>query len=1161
MPLRVRFILAVLCLLATPAVAFAQGDYFGRNKVQYRDFKWEIISTPHFEIYYYQGEEEAAYDAARMAERSYNRLSRILQHRFSDKVPIILYASHTDFQQTNVLSGFISEGTGGVTEFNKNRILLPFTGSYAELEHVLTHELVHAFQGDVLYGAGPGVSILNPMAFVAPLWFMEGMAEYLSLGRIDAYTHMWLRDAALQGYLPPSIPAMDYSFGVYRFGQALFAYIGDRYGDRKIGEILRKTGRMRNLNEAFRSSIGKDIEKLSDEWNEHVRKTYLPQIKDYDKPQSFARQLTDVRESRAGFHLAPAISPRGDKMVFISNNSLYNDIYLASAINGEVISKLVEGERSADFESLRFFSTSISWSPDEQYIAFPAKVGARDALYIMDVRRKQVVRRIKVDLDGATSPSWSPDGSKLVFVGLLGGQSDLYIVDASGGNLKALTRDRYTDRDPVWSPDGKTIAFSTDRGDVTNFRTLTFGYQQLALYDLATDKVEKVPGQIGKSISPQWSADSGKIAFISDRTGISNIFIWDRKSGETYQITNILTGVTNVTAAGPAISWAQKSDRLVFSALSWGGFDLFAISNPAGLMKEPYDHDKAATPGAAPTAQQLAPPLRTEPQVEALAAGDGDTTAPDITATEVEPVSTSPDTTTLEEQSFSQSAPEAVTPVQTIVTAPPDTSSATVETAPDDLSAETEPDDLSADTMEDDLSADTVEDGDSEDSDLPQRMPDPLMPFQPILDGIGPGGELPDTTAWSDGTFTKKKYSPRFGLDFIGGNAGYATNIGLVGSSILSFSDILNNHNILIGANVFGSLTDANLLLQYTNRSRRINWSVAAFQFRYDMFYDPRSPVLTQVTTQINRGVQFHVSHPFSKFNRIELGVQGINRSRELVDVSFSYFYGIRRTRRGSLGSVNFIQPTAALITDNTLYGITGPIAGGRGRLEVTPTFGELQFTRVVVDYRKYFNVLQRYAFAFRMYGLASEGRDQELYPFGGPYDFRGADYWSVWGSKVAMVNAEFRFPMIELLAMGWPLPLAFQQIRGSLFVDVGSAWDQTTSREQANQYAGYPNVGEFVEGSLVRPGGLGPGTMEEIAGGPVAVAYGIGMRARLGFLILKFDIAHQLDLGRRPDWYNKENLPNVPEGLESEFPGTRSYRLRNALDDTQFFFTIGADF
>jgi len=439
-------------------------------------------------------------------------------------------------------------------------------------------------------------------------------------------------------------------------------------------------------------------------------------------------------------------------------------------------------------------------------------------------------------------------------------------------------------------------------------------------------------------------------------------------------------------------------------------------------------------------------------------------------------------------------------------------------------------------------------------------LEEPKFPFAPIMGGIGPGGELPDTTAWTDGTFQKKKYSPRFGLDFIGGNAGYTTQVGLVGSSILSFSDILNNHNILVGANVFGSLTDANLLLQYTNRTNRINWSVAAFQFSYDMFYDPLSPVLTQVTSQINRGIQFHVSRPFSKFNRFEIGIQGVHRSRELVDVSFNYF-AIRRTRRGSLGSVNFIQPTVALITDNALYGITGPIAGGRGRLEVAPVFGELQFTRAVLDYRKYFNVMQRYAFAFRLFGMASEGRDQELYPFGGPYDFRGTDYWSVWGSKIAMVNAEFRFPLIEVLAMGWPLPLAFQQIRGSLFVDVGSVWDQQTSPEQANQYAGYPNVGEYQEGRLVRPDGLGPGTIEEIAGGPVAVAYGIGMRARVGFLILKFDIAHQLDLGKRPGWYNNENLPNVPKGLESEFPGTRSHRLRSALDDTQFFFTIGADF
>ena len=97
--------------------------------------------------------------------------------------------------------------------------------------------------------------------------------------------------------------------------------------------------------------------------------------------------------------------------------------------------------------------------------------------------------------------------------------------------------------------------------------------------------------------------------------------------------------------------------------------------------------------------------------------------------------------------------------------------------------------------------------------------------------------------------------------------------------------------------------------------------------------------------------------------------------------------------------------------------------------------------------------------------------------------------------------------------------------------------------------------------GRLVRANGLGPSTIEELAGCPLAIAYGVGLRARVGFLILKFDIAHQLDLGQRPGWYNNENFTNVPQGLESEFPGTRSYRLKNALDDTQFFFTIGADF
>src|SRR5687768_3022475 len=164
----------------TLAARDAGAQYFGRNKVQYHSFDFQIIRTEHFDVYYYDQERAAVMDAARMAERSYARLSKILQHEFRQRKPIILYASHTDFQQTNALSGFIDESTGGVTEAYKNRIIMPFTGSYADFDHVLNHEMVHAFQYDVIFSRG----VLNESspfgAARMPLWFMEGMAEYLS---------------------------------------------------------------------------------------------------------------------------------------------------------------------------------------------------------------------------------------------------------------------------------------------------------------------------------------------------------------------------------------------------------------------------------------------------------------------------------------------------------------------------------------------------------------------------------------------------------------------------------------------------------------------------------------------------------------------------------------------------------------------------------------------------------------------------------------------------------------------------------------------------------------------------------------------------------------------------------------------------------------------
>src|SRR5688572_32075439 len=187
-------LLVVLIMLAWVPATNAQ--YFGTNKVQYETFDFKVLTTEHFDIYFYPEEEAAVQLAARMAERWYARLSKLLKHELSGRQPLVLYAAHPHFQQTTTLPGEVGEGTGGVTEMFKRRIVLPFAGGLAETDHVLGHELVHAFQFDMANRRDFEGNPVGPAVMRLPLWFIEGMAEYLSLGPVDANTAMWIRDAS-----------------------------------------------------------------------------------------------------------------------------------------------------------------------------------------------------------------------------------------------------------------------------------------------------------------------------------------------------------------------------------------------------------------------------------------------------------------------------------------------------------------------------------------------------------------------------------------------------------------------------------------------------------------------------------------------------------------------------------------------------------------------------------------------------------------------------------------------------------------------------------------------------------------------------------------------------------------------------------------------------
>lgn len=581
--------LAIVVLLAVLPVWSQTGNYFGQNKVLYKDFDWAVFCTEHFDVYYYPEEEKAACDAAPMAERGYDYLSEVLNHEIKERIPLILYASLNDFQQTNVVQGLIDQGTRGVTESLKNRIVIPLTGSYREFNHVLVHEMVHAFQFDLMSNAN-----FKNKRFDPPLWFVEGMAEYLSLG-MDNITRMWVRDGLLNDKLL-TVSQLNgiFDIRVYRLGQSLWHYIVETYGKEVIGKIFKAAVRAGNVEMAIKKVLGIDSKELTRAWHEYAGKLVLPQDPTLQTPDQIAEQITHKASYYHRMNLVPSVSPDGNHIAYVANKDLKEDIYLLSRDeNGKITDeRLIRGGESKRFESLRYFDSSIGWARDGDQVAFISKSGEDDALYVMDPHTKQILHRfIFHEFGGLQSPSFSPEGKRLVFVGIRGGISNLYILNLANGELKKLTNDRFAVFHPQWSPDGESIVFVTDRGTGTDEEKLLFGDYDLAVYHLANNEIEMITDLKGNATSPQWSPDGSEIAFVSDHQGIPNIYCIRIADKKIAQISFLLNGISGPTETSPALSWSANGEVMVFSSLHKDSWDLYRINLVESAEKWVYPDD------------------------------------------------------------------------------------------------------------------------------------------------------------------------------------------------------------------------------------------------------------------------------------------------------------------------------------------------------------------------------------------------------------------------------------------------------------------------------------------------------------------------------------------------------------------------------------------
>jgi Tol biopolymer transport system component len=1047
-------ILAIAAVLMCATRLDAQ-QYFGMNQVQYRHFDWRVIETEHWLIHYYPEEKAGAMATARMAERSYARLSRVLDHQFREKKPIVLFASRAEFGQNNV-TGDLGEGTGGVTEYARGRMILPLTGDLGSFEHVLTHEMVHEFQYDIIARGKAGANVQTLNQIDPPYWFMEGMAEYLSIGPDHKLTTTWLRDAAVNGNLPTieQMTERPDKYFPYRYGEALWEYIGQRWGDAAIGEILQNTTTL-GIARAVQRQLGITLHELSDDWRESVNTKYLPQAATLDRPRSFSQPLLTEKRSGGQIFLAPSLSNDGNRIAFLSNGNekkgeLFIDLWLADARTGKRIKRLVESTLNPNFEELRLLYSQSSFSNSGRMLAFTAQREGKDVMYLMDVAKTKVTARIDLpSVDAIWSPVWSPDDRQIAFSGTHGGITDLYTVDVDGKNLRQLTNDEYGDMQPAWSPDGKQLAFATDRGPETNLSLLKFAKWRIAVIDLQSNAIEVLPDQDGLNLNPAWSPDGQQLAFVSDRTGIPNIFLFDFNDRKHYQITNVLGGVSAITEYSPAISWARGADRIAYTNYEKGDYTVWTIDNPRALKKTAFNPNATAV----------------------VASNVADTTIKSDSLL-LRPRPGEPTSTYRTPTGTRQSS---VLPITEVAQDAPTT--------------------------------------------IASLLADPTF-------------GLPDTTR-----FKEEPYHASFHPDYIADpSIGYTPNYGTVaGGTAFVFSDLLGNHQLAVAGNVYGRLSDASVFVGYANLSHRLQYTTGVSQ---DPVYVPLSAIqpipdpntgLVQYGSDylryVIRDVFLTAQYPLNRFSRFETGMQfnsiaqGIISVVQVCDPS-GFCSEPQFKNKSSLATINYVTPTTAFVSDNTLFGNTGPVIGRRMRFQASQNLGKINFSEFLVDYRRYdpiiFNTL---TLATRFLSSTAVGKDENFFLkyIGRPDYIRGYDRANfnffdctsviggqqstcnnaqLAGSRVAVFNEELRFPIIRRFDVGSSFGLP--PVDGLLFYDAGLAWSKGIKPHLGNAPAGFdPSTDRYP-----------------------LTSWGAGIRVNLfNLAILRWDYARPMIGGRKPNW------------------------------------------
>ena len=1051
----------VVLFLGIPVRVSAQ--QFGQNKVQFHQFHWSYYRTEHFDIYFPQGADLIAGFAARHVEEMYKSVSSTVGHKLSARVPIILHNSHVEFEQTNVIRLPLHEGIGGFTEIFKNRIVLPFEGSYSDFYHVIKHEMTHAVVFDMMFGDNAASNITH-QGSQFPLWVSEGLAEYASLGW-DLSSEFFMVDATTFGYVEP--PTSDFGgFLAYKGGQLFFHFMETTYGKGAVTKLVQEMNEAHDLPQAFKKVTKTSLEEAGEIWLRELRFIYWPELGQRKYGKNIARKLTDHGKDLSFFNLQPSISPNGQEIAFFSDRESWEGIFILNIKSEKVTRSVIQGGKEGNHESFHSFKSGISWSPDSKRLAIVSKSHGKDVIHIIDAKKGTVKQEIAPAVQAILSPSWSRDGERIAFSGMQDGLTDIYVWDLEKKSLQRLTHDLALDDKPVFSPSGKWIAFETDRPDNnldSKSKNPLDDYEHLLAYkDIYKirsngDSLVKVVSGKWDEKEPSYGPSDTTLMFISNRSGIDNIYMVkdSAESQVEHPITNLLSGCFTP-------SWSWSGGLMAFSLFEEGGWDIY-------LMKDPVSK---AMNGDLPKTRFIK-------------------TKEDSTLGFFRPLNWA-NLSSYNADSLRIDSLARIDSIKTV--AHKDSVDRAKKLKPGNKSTEVT------------KSANDTEPKKGTDEPDPKEFGDPEL-----ADGKKKKSKkkkdsvfLSDSSIYmgGDGNFLKRKYKPIWSLDNANAALGVDNQYGYGGLAYITLSDLMGDQELSFALSINGSWENTNGSVAYEYLAMKTDLSIMAYhQAQLSSFNRFRSDgsVAPEDSVFLDRQYGFATSarYPLSVFTRVEFEARTLFTSRSLETNEGGKY--VKNDAYDPI-TINALFPSIKWVHDNSQWGIVGPVNGERVFGSVTavpPVFQDkYSFMLIDADARKYWEFFKKYTLAIRASCGVSEvignyenphqfwvgGEDftfnahantdnrpkklEEFYFSQFDFPLRGFDYYEFKGTRKFVSNIEFRYPFIREFSVVWPIPLVLRYVMGNVFADYGGAWSSGDAFDQMGMGIGYGmrmNLGIFV--------------------------------------------------------------------------------------------------